>query len=72
LIQEKAMKGHEKGANGMTACVIVFGVDEHDKSRAAVFQGKTAASAHKAAEQMKLRAVDATQPIIRPRQRWVR
>jgi hypothetical protein len=58
LIQEKAMKGHQKGVNGTSASIIVFGVDEHDKPRAAVFQGKIADAARKAADQMKLRAID--------------
>jgi hypothetical protein len=60
LIQEKAMKGHQKGATGAPACVIVFGVDDHDKPRAAAFRGKTADAARKAAEHMKLRALDAS------------
>ena len=54
------MKGHQKSANGATASVIVFGVDDHDKPRAAVFRGKTADAARKAADQMKLRALAAT------------
>lgn len=54
------MKGHDKGVNGIAACVIVFGVDDHDKPRAAVFPGKTADAARKAAEQLKLRTLDAT------------
>ncbi len=54
------MKGHQKSANGATASVIVFGVDDHDKPRAAVFRGKTADAAQKAADQMKLRALAAT------------
>jgi len=54
------MKRHQKGANGATASVIVFGVDDHDKPRAAVFQGKIADAARKAADQMKLRALAAT------------
>jgi hypothetical protein len=60
LIQEGKMKRHEKGANGATASVVVFGVDDHDKPRAAVFQGKLADGARKAAEQLKLRTLDAT------------
>jgi hypothetical protein len=51
------MKSHE---NGATASVVVFGVDDHDKPRAAVFQGKLADGARKAAEQLKLRTLDAT------------
>jgi hypothetical protein len=54
------MKGHRKSANGATASVIVFGVDDHDKPRAAVFRGKTADAAQKVADQMKLRALAAT------------
>jgi hypothetical protein len=60
LIQEKAMKGHQKGANDAPASVILFGVDDHDKARAAVFQGKTADAARKAADQLKLRALVVT------------
>jgi hypothetical protein len=57
LIQ--AMKGPKKSANGKPAAVIVFGVDDHDKPRAGVFHGKTADAARKAADQMKLRTLDA-------------
>jgi hypothetical protein len=38
LILEKAMQRNKKSANGANVSVVVFGVDDHGKARAAVFQ----------------------------------